>query len=129
MDEDTKKATRVLLADDDIELTRLLRKGLEKDGYDVIVAYDGQEALSVMRDKRPQIVVLDVMMPVMNGWEVCKELRADEELKDTKVIMLTGIGPNLNEMTSPLYGADDYLDKPVDLTELRKRVASLSDRR
>jgi len=124
-----EKAARILLADDDMELTRVLRKGLERQGYEVMVAYDGREALGAIRERHPDLVVLDVMMPVMNGWEVCKEVRADPDLKGTAIIMLTGIGPNLNEMTSPLYGADDYLDKPVDLTELQERVQSLLDRR
>lgn len=128
MDQSQETGARILLADDDMELTRVLRKGLERDGYDVTVAYDGKEALALIREKRPELVVLDVMMPVMNGWEVCKEVRADPELEKTSIIMLTGIGPNLNEMTSPLYGADDYLDKPVDLTELQERVKSLLDR-
>ena len=119
------RPTRILLADDDMELARVLRKGLEREGYDVTVAFDGREALAMIRDTRPALVVLDVMMPVMNGWEVCKEIRADAELAKTAVIMLTGIGPNLNEMTSPLYGADDYLDKPVDLDELTERVRTL----
>ncbi len=123
------KAGRVVLADDDMELTRVLRKALERDGHEVTVAYDGKEALTVIREKRPDVVVLDVMMPVMNGWEVCKEVRSDEDLHDTGVIMLTGIGPNLNEMTSPLYGADDYLDKPVDLQDLQDRVAALMKKR
>lgn len=128
MEQSQESAARILLADDDMELTRVLRKGLEREGYEVIVAYDGREALSVIREKRPDLVVLDVMMPVMNGWEVCKEVRADADLKNTSIIMLTGIGPNLNEMTSPLYGADDYLDKPVDLTDLQERVRALLDR-
>ncbi len=119
------KAGCVVLADDDMELTRVLRKGLERLNLEIHVAYDGREALEVIREKQPQVVVLDVMMPVMNGWEVCKELRADPEFKGLGIIMLTGIGPNLNEMTSPLYGADDHLDKPVDIGELQERVQAL----
>ena len=128
MSQEQNKA-RILLADDDMELTRVLRKNLERQGYQVFVAYDGKEALAVIREKRPDVIVLDVMMPVMNGWEVCKEVRADDELQGTGVIMLTGIGPNLNEMTSPLYGADDYLDKPVDIDELQERIAGLLAKR
>ncbi len=120
---------RILLADDDMELTRMLRRDLEKHGYDVCEAYDGAEALDVVREKRPQLLVLDVMMPVKNGWEVCRILRSDPELATIPVIMLTGIGPNLNELTSPLYGADDYLDKPVRLPELREHIARLLESR
>lgn len=128
MTEASGMAGRVVVADDDMELTRVLKKGLERLDLDVHVAYDGKEALELIREKRPQVVVLDVMMPVMNGWEVCKEVRADAELKDIGVVMLTGIGPNLNEMTSPLYGADDHLDKPVDIGELQDRVRALLER-
>ena len=124
-----QNSARILLADDDMELTRVLRKNLERQGYQVFVAYDGKEALAVIEEKRPDAIVLDVMMPVMNGWEVCKQVRADDELQSTGVIMLTGIGPNLNEMTSPLYGADDHLDKPVDVDELQERIAILLERK
>ena len=72
----------------------------------------------MVREKRPDAVILDVMMPRKNGWEVCKEIRNDAETKNTGVLMLTGIGASLNEMTSPLYGADEYLDKPFDFSEL-----------
>jgi DNA-binding response OmpR family regulator len=75
-------------------------------------------------------VVLDVMMPGMSGWEVCRAIREDESLVDTGVIMLTGIGERLNEMTSPLYGADGFLDKPFELDDLADKVREvLSERK
>ena len=70
----------------------------------------------------PDLVVSDVMMPGMSGWEVCRAIREDEALVSTGVIMLTGIGERLNEMTSPLYGADGFLDKPFELDDLADKV-------
>ena len=71
------------------------------------------------------MVILDVMMPRKNGWEVCKAIRQDPEMAGTGVIMLTGIGSSLNEMTSPLYGADEYLDKPFSFSELTFKIKRL----
>jgi DNA-binding response OmpR family regulator len=70
----------------------------------------------------PDLVVLDVMMPGMSGWEVCRKIREDISLAHTGVVMLTGIGENLNQMTSPLYGADAYIDKPFDFGELDQKI-------
>jgi len=88
-----------------------------------------EEALRLARREKPNVVVLDVMMPGMSGWEVCRAIREDESLGDTGVIMLTGIGERLNEMTSPLYGADGFLDKPFELEDLADKVREiLADR-
>ena len=108
----------ILIADDDPELMGILIKRLQDLDCEIITATNGVTALQLIRERRPQVVILDVMMPKKNGWEVCKALREDPEIKDTGVIMLTGIGPNLNEMTSPLYGADEYVDKPFNFQEL-----------
>ena len=70
----------------------------------------------------PDLVVLDVMMPRKNGWEVARELRADPQLHDVGIVMLTAIGEKINEMTSPLYGADEYVDKPFDFADLESRI-------
>ena len=88
----------------------------------VVEASDGEEALWLARREKPNLVVLDVMMPGMSGWEVWRAIREDESLGDTGVIMLTGIGERLNEMTSPLYGADGFLDKPFELDDLADKV-------
>ena len=91
---------------------------------DVIEAADGAQALRLAREKLPDLVVLDVMMPEMSGWEVCKKIREDVSLAHTGVVMLTGIGENLNMMTSPLYGADAYIDKPFEFDALDTKVRS-----
>jgi DNA-binding response OmpR family regulator len=109
----------LLIADDDPEMMGILLKRLQQsDEYEFITASDGMKAVEMVRTERPDAVILDVMMPKKNGWEVLKEIRGDSDVKETGVLMLTGIGANLNEMTSPLYGADAYLDKPFDFSEL-----------
>ncbi len=115
----------VLVADDDVEILGLVTRHLRTyDDVRILEASDGEEALKIARREKPHLVVLDVMMPGMTGWEVCRAIREDESLASTKVIMLTGIGERLNEMTSPLYGADEYLDKPFEFGDLDDRIQS-----
>src|SRR5271170_7900710 len=125
-------APLVLVADDEptmLELVARHLKSMENPRVDVIEASDGEQAWRMAREHLPDLVVLDVMMPGMSGWEVCRKIREDVALAHTGVVMLTGIGENLNQMTSPLYGADAYIDKPFDFEELDEKVkAALSAR-
>src|SRR6478609_4185723 len=115
----------VLVADDEPSMLELvashLRK-LDEPRLDVIQASDGEEAWRLAREHLPDLVVLDVMMPGMSGWEVCRKIREDVALAHTGVVMLTGIGENLNQMTSPLYGADAYIDKPFEFEDFDDKV-------
>jgi DNA-binding response OmpR family regulator len=113
----------VLIADDDPEILTLLSIRLSKKGYTVLEAADGLQTLHLARTKRPDLVLLDVMMPGKNGWEVARELRSDPALAQIGIVMLTAIGGKVNEMTSPLYGADDYVDKPFDFNDLEQKIA------
>ena len=115
-------AATILVADDDPEILTLVSVRLAKRGYNVLEASDGEHAIKVAREKRPDLVVLDVMMPFKNGWEVAKELRDDPELTDIGIVMLTAIGERINTLTSPLYGADAFLDKPFDFKDLDSAV-------
>jgi DNA-binding response OmpR family regulator len=115
----------LLIADDDPELMGILLKRLQNLNCEIITAPDGIKTLELIKEKRPDLVILDVMMPRKNGWEVCKEIRQDPTIAQTGVIMLTGIGSSLNEMTSPLYGADEYLDKPFSFSELTFKIKRL----
>ena len=115
----------LLLADDDPELLGILRKRLGVLECDILTATNGQDALEMIKDRKPDAVVLDVMMPRMNGWEVCKAILATDDIKETPIMMLTGIGESLNEMTSPLYGANDHIDKPFDFSELLFKIRRL----
>ncbi|HEX2572449.1 MAG TPA: response regulator [Polyangia bacterium] len=112
----------LLIADDDPEILAMLSLRLGKKGYEVVEAADGVQTLRVAREKMPDVVILDVMMPRKNGWEVARELRADPQLHDVGIVMLTAIGEKINEMTSPLYGADEYVDKPFDFADLESRI-------
>ncbi len=118
----TDSMTKILVADDDLEILALVARHLSALPAEVVEASDGEEALRLARREKPDLIVLDVMMPGMSGWEVCRAVREDENLKGTGVIMLTGIGERLNEMTSPLYGADAFLDKPFELDHLSNKV-------
>ncbi len=115
----------VLCADDDLEILGLVVRHVKSLGATVLEASDGEEALRIARREQPDLIVLDVMMPGMSGWEVCRAVREDDSLSGTGVLMLTGIGERLNEMTSPLYGADDFLDKPFDLDDLERKLGSI----
>jgi DNA-binding response OmpR family regulator len=112
----------ILIADDDPEILTMLGIRLTKKGYEVLEAVDGNQTLTLARKHRPDLVLLDVMMPGKNGWEVAKELRADDDFGNVGIVMLTAIGEKVNEMTSPLYGADAYVDKPFDFTELENKI-------
>ncbi|MBM3275108.1 MAG: response regulator [Candidatus Sericytochromatia bacterium] len=119
----------VLIADDDAEMRRLVRKSLEKLGLRIAEARDGEEAIARLIEHRPQGAVLDVMMPGLNGWEVCKYIRSKPEYENVAVLMLTAIGKTTNEMTAPLYGADAYLDKPFEVAELASTVQRILEER
>ena len=122
----------VLVADDEPSMLELVAdhlRALESPKMDVIVAEDGEQALSLARERLPDLVVLDVMMPLMSGWEVCKRIREDIALAHTGVLMLTGIGTKVNELTSPLYKADAHIDKPFEFADLDAMIRSVLDAR
>jgi CheY-like chemotaxis protein len=120
----------VLVADDEPSTLALVASHVRGKGYMVLEASDGDQAWQLAHEHLPDLVILDVMMPGMSGWEVCRKIREAVSLAHTGVIMLTGIGENLNEMTSPLYGADTYLDKPFEFSTLdQKIVETLAERR
>src|SRR5512146_240312 len=119
------KSPTVLVVDDDPEIVNMVSLRLGKRGYRVITASDGNEALEAARRERPALIVLDVMMPGRTGWEVARALKQDPVTEKVKIVMLTAIGASGNEMTSPIYGADAYIDKPFDFTHLENTVARL----
>ena len=119
----------IMLADDDIEIRRILTRSLASLDGEVIEAQDGEEALELIIEHHPDLVILDVMMLTLSGWELCKYIRGKDEYKDIAVVMLTAIGRTVNEMTSPLYGADAYLDKPFEIQEVIDVVSGLLSER
>src|SRR4051812_27929066 len=126
----TEATPVVLVADDEPGMLALVGQHIKTMGYRVLEASDGEQAWSLAQEHLPDLVILDVMMPGMSGWEVCRKIREDIALAHTAIIMLTGIGENLNELTSPLYGADSYIDKPFAFPELDEKVrGALTKRR
>ena len=120
-----KDKVTIMIADDDLDVRMILSEYLEDQGYEIMTAEDGSEALEKLLINRPNLVILDVMMPELNGWEICKYIKQSDDLKSTKVIMLTAIGHTVNSLTSPIYGADSYLDKPFDLGEIEANIERL----
>ena len=115
-------AISVLIVEDDANIRELLQLYLEKDGYAVTVAADGGQGLEKFRSIKPDLVLLDVMMPVMDGWAVCKAIRAEG---DTPVIMLTAKGETDDKVMGLKAGADDYVTKPFEMKELLARIEAV----
>jgi two-component system KDP operon response regulator KdpE len=113
---------RILIVDDDAGLRELVRINLEHEGYAILQAGDGFQCLEMLRDERPDLVVLDVMMPGMDGWETCRRLR---EFSQVPVLMLTARVQSRDIVTGLESGADDYLLKPFNIDELVARVRAL----
>ena len=115
-------AISVLVVEDDRNIAELLQMYLEKEGYAVTVAGDGGQGLAKFRAIKPDLVLLDVMMPVMDGWAVCKAIRADSQ---TPVIMLTAKGETDDKVMGLKAGADDYITKPFEMKELLARIEAV----
>ena len=121
---------RILMVDDDVDFAEAVKILLESKDYEVILAYDGKEGLEKARTVNPDLVILDVMMPEMNGYDVCVVLKADPELSRIPVILLTGVGQAMfktayTQQMGLMTEADDYIAKPVESAELVKRVEEL----
>ena len=115
-------ATSVLIVEDDRNIQELLQMYLEKEGYAVTVAGDGGQGLQKFRAIKPDIVLLDVMMPVMDGWAVCRAIRSESQ---TPIIMLTAKGETEDKITGLKTGADDYVTKPFEMRELLARIEAV----
>ena len=115
-------AVSVLIAEDDKNIAELLQMYLEKEGYAVTVAPDGGQALSKFRAIKPDLVLLDVMMPVMDGWGVCRAIRAESQ---TPIIMLTAKGETDDKVSGLKAGADDYITKPFEMKEVLARMEAV----
>ena len=115
-------AISVLIVEDDHNIQELLQMYLEKEGYAVTVASDGGQGLAKFRSIKPDLVLLDVMMPVMDGWSVCRAIRADSQ---TPIIMLTAKGETDDKVAGLKSGADDYVTKPFEMKELLARIEAV----
>ena len=110
---------KVLVVDDDKNICELLKLYLVKEGFNVVFAYDGSEAVTKAKEEKPNIIVLDVMMPVINGWEACKLIR---QFSDVPIIMLTALDTTENKVQGLNIGADDYIVKPFEPVEVVARI-------
>ena len=119
---------KVLVADDEPNIVISLEYLLKREGYTVIVARDGQEALDAIELERPDLVLLDVMMPKKTGFEVCQAVRASEALQTTKILMLTAKGRDTDVAKGLALGADAYMTKPFATRELVQKVAHMLGR-
>ena len=118
---------KVLIADDEPNIVISLEYLLKRAGYTVLVARDGQQAIDMISSERPALVLLDVMMPNKSGHEVCAELRADESLRDVRVLMLSAKGRDTDVDKGLGVGADAYMPKPFSTKELAAKVAEMLD--
>jgi two-component system alkaline phosphatase synthesis response regulator PhoP len=118
-------AQRILVVDDDKEIVRLLRGYLEQGSYQVLVAYDGETALHILRRERPDLMILDLMLPDRDGWDVTRVVRGDPGLKATPIIMLTARVEDQDKIVGLELGADDYVTKPFNPREVMARVRAV----
>ena len=115
-------STKILVVDDDKNICELLKLYLENDGYTVFVANDGAQAVSVFQNKTPDLVLLDIMLPKMDGWQVCREIR---KTSAAPIIMLTAKGETFDKVLGLELGADDYVTKPFDAKEVMARIKAV----
>ena len=115
-------AERILVVDDDTNICELLRLYLEKDGFEVTIANDGETAVKLFRETNPSLMLLDIMLPVLDGWQVCREVR---KFSDKPIIMITAKGETFDKVLGFELGADDYVVKPFDAKEVIARVRAV----
>ncbi|NLC44824.1 MAG: response regulator transcription factor [Clostridiales bacterium] len=113
---------RIMVVDDDFNINQLIKLYLEKEGYKVTSVQDGNQALKVFKDNPPALVVLDLMLPGMDGWDICREIR---KISDIPIIMLTAKGETFDKVLGLELGADDYMVKPFDPKELMARIKAV----
>ena len=116
---------RVLVVDDEKLIVKGIRFSLEQDGYNVDCAYDGEEALKLAKENAYDIILLDVMLPKHDGFEVCQQIR---EYSDVPIIMLTAKGDDMDKILGLEYGADDYITKPFNILEVKARIKAIMRR-
>lgn len=117
----------VLVVDDEPNIVLSLEFVIKKEGYEVRSATDGEEALRLIRERPPDLILLDIMMPKRDGYEVCQEIRADPRYKDVYIIMLTAKGREVDKVKGLSLGADDYITKPFSTREVMQKIRDTFD--
>ena len=118
-------SVKVLIVDDDINICELLRLYLEKENYSTVIAHDGEEAVEAFKKENPDIILLDVMLPKLDGWQVCREIRKTSQVP---IIMLTAKGETFDKVFGLELGADDYVTKPFESKEVVARIKAVMRR-
>jgi DNA-binding response OmpR family regulator len=116
---------KILIADDEPNILISLEFLMKREGYEVVVARDGQEAMDAIERERPALVLLDVMMPIKTGFDVCHEVRASEHLRETRILMLTAKGRDTDVAKGLALGANAYMTKPFSTRELVQKVREM----
>src|SRR5207244_9806800 len=116
---------KILVVDDEIYIVHILDFSLGMEGYEVVTALDGEQALEKARTERPDLIVLDIMMPKLDGYETCKMLKAEAETRNIPVILLSAKGRNVDQKVGFEVGADDYITKPFSPRKLVERINSI----
>jgi two-component system, OmpR family, alkaline phosphatase synthesis response regulator PhoP len=116
---------KILVVDDEIYIVHILDFSLGMEGYEVVTALDGEQAIEKARAEKPDLIVLDIMMPKLDGYETCKALKADPETKDVPVILLSAKGRNVDQKVGFEVGADDYITKPFSPRKLVERINAI----
>lgn len=116
---------KILIIDDEKHIIELIEYNLESNGFKTIHALNGKEGLAKAKSEKPSLVLLDLMLPIMDGIEVCKEIRMDEEIKDIPIIMLTAKSEEVDKIIGLELGADDYITKPFSIRELLARIKAI----
>lgn len=120
--------TRILIIEDERDLTQVLTYNLQREGYETIVAHDGQEGLRKAQTLLPDLILLDLMLPTMGGVEVCRELRAGERTRDIPIIILSAKAEETDQVVGFSLGCDDYVTKPFSIKVLLQRIKALQRR-
>ena len=116
---------KILIVDDEEHILELLDFNLKNAGYETFIATDGIEAVKIAKEEKPNLILLDLMIPGIDGFDVCKEIKKDKDMKNTSIIMLTAKGEELDKILGLELGADDYITKPFSVRELLARVKAV----
>ena len=126
--ENNKEIFKALVVDDEADIVEMLQYNLEKVGYEVQGAYNGVQALEIVKEFKPDLIMLDIMMPKMDGIETCRQLRNMPQTKDSYIVFLTARAEEYSEIAAFEGGADDYIIKPIKPRALISRLAALTKR-
>ena len=124
-DETKPAASKILIADDNLQNCELLDAYLSEEDYDISMAFDGQQTLEKVIENEPDLILLDIMMPRLSGYEVCQQLKGDAKTKNIAILMVTALNEKGDIEKAVIAGCDDFLSKPVNNLELKIRVRSL----